>query len=175
MTFRLLTVGDCTASCVKVLLGDGEIMLGTDKVFRAAQRSAGPGTTVLLNSPGGIVDGGLRLGRAFRETRSTVGVAPGGRCYSSCAYALLGGVSRSVYSGADYGVHQSIRVDRKPGAPPTAADKASLREVMTKLRKYTKDMGVNADLLDLVMSTSHEDIRVLDSKELTQMRVVTNR
>jgi len=158
---------------VKVLLGDGDIMLGTDKVFRAAQRSAGPGTTVLLNSRGGIVYGGLRLGRAFRETRSTVGVAPGGGCYSSCAYALLGGVNRKVYSGADYGVHQSVRADRKPGAAPTAADKAALREVMAVVRKYTKDMGVSPDLLDLVMSTPHEDIRALDSQELTQMRVVT--
>ncbi len=173
MTFREVELGDCKKSCSTVLLGEGEIVMGTERAFRSAIRRAGSGTPVLLHSPGGNVAGSLLLGVAFRESGSTVGVAPGGACYSACAYALLGGVNRKVLTGAQFGVHEFITIGRKPGKKLSANDKREDAETLALLREYAKAMGVNPELISLAAKTKHGNIRVLSQKELRRMRVVT--
>ncbi len=175
MTFRPIEIGDCSKSCNKVLLGEGLITRDSYKSFQNALRRTGRGTPVLLHSPGGNLAGGLLLGIAFRESRVKVGVAPGGGCFSACAYAMLGGVNRTVYSGGKFGVHEFTELGRKANYVPTARDKAEDREIRAILRKYAQEMGVSPDLIGLATSTRHDDMRVLSSKELSKMHVVTSR
>jgi hypothetical protein len=175
MTFRPLEIGDCRKSCSKVLLGEGVIARDSYKTFQAALRRVGRNTQVLLHSPGGNLAGGLLLGIAFRESGAKVAVAPGGGCFSACAYAMLGGVNRKVYSGGQYGVHEFSEPDRKPGYVPTARDKAEEKEIQAILRRYTKEMGVSPELIGMANRIRHDNIRVLSSKELSRMRVVTGR
>jgi hypothetical protein len=50
---------------------------------------------VILNSPGGNLDEGLKLGRFFHRARiSTFVLGYGGGCASACAIAFLGGRDR---------------------------------------------------------------------------------
>lgn len=174
MTFRALNIGDCRKSCTKVLLGEGEIARSTDRAFKAALRKTG-NVPVLLHSAGGDLAGGLLLGFAFRETGSEVGVAPGGGCFSACAYAMLGGVNRKVYAGGQFGVHEFSERDRKAGYVPNAREKAEDKQIQALLRAYAKDMGVSPDLIRLATKTRNDSIRVLSSRELSRMRVVTGR
>jgi hypothetical protein len=51
---------------------------------------------VALDSPGGIVDEGLAIGRAIRAREIGTAVLPGTICLSSCPYALAGGAERRV-------------------------------------------------------------------------------
>ena len=75
------------------------------------------GWSVRLNSPGGDLAGGIRLGELIRKLKldTEIGVtepdsyghwktAPG-LCASACAFAFLGGLSRRA-SGGELGVHQ---------------------------------------------------------------------
>jgi hypothetical protein len=175
MTFRPIEIGDCRKSCTTVLLGEGQIARNSYKAFQSALRRTGRGTPVLLHSPGGNLAGGLLLGIAFREAGTKVGVAPGGGCFSACAYAMLGGVNRTVYSGGKFGVHEFSELGRKADYVPTARDKAEDREIRAILRKYTQEMGVSPDLIGMATRTRHDDIRVLSSKELSRMGIVTRR
>jgi len=157
----------------KVVLAQGEIAAHSDRGFRSAMRRAGRGTPVILNSPGGNLAGGVRLGLAFREAGVSVGVAPGGVCLSACAYALLGGVNRKVLAGGQFGVHSFATVGRAPGRKPTRREIEEDREVNRFLRLYVKSLGVNPELIGLAEATRNEDMKILSRKELRRMRVVT--
>ena len=175
MTFRPVKVGDCRTLCVEILLGEGVIAVNSERSFRSALRRVNRDTPVLLNSPGGNLAGGLLLGIAFREAGSTVGVAPGGACYSACAYALLGGVNRKVLAGGQFGVHQFSTPGRSSGRALSAREKLENQTAETILRKYARLMGVNPELIGMADRTSHRDIRLLSPKELKRLRVVTGR
>ena len=74
-----------------------------------------------FNSPGGSLLGGIRLGRAIRMLAMNTSIGKTvlnsafeehsfyhtekGICFSACAYAFLGGLTR-VANGGEYGVHQ---------------------------------------------------------------------
>lgn len=162
------------ADGIKVLLGEGEIAPNSDRAFRAALRKAGRGTPVILHSPGGNLAGGVRLGLAFRETGTNVGVAPGGACFSACAYALLGGVNRMVLKGGQYGVHSFATTGRSSKRKPTKNEIAEDKEVNRFLRKYARTLGVSPDLIGVAEGTRHKDMKILSKKELRKMRVITD-
>ena len=172
MTFRPVDLGDCRKSCTRALVAEGEIIRDTDRAFLAALRRAGRGRTVLLNSPGGDLAGGILLGIAFREAGAKVGVVPGGGCYSACAYALLGGVSRSVPRGSEVGVHEFADPDWRPGYKPPPHVQRENDAINGFLRGYARAMGISPSIIGLAVRTRHDRIRVLSRSELRRMRVV---
>jgi hypothetical protein len=172
MTFKRLEVG-CPESCTTVLLGEGHIVRDSDKAFKTALRRAGPGTAVILHSPGGLLYGGLLLGVAFREAGISVGVAPGGTCYSACAYALLGGVNRKVLSGGQVGVHEFFDREGDPNRKLTAKEKQENKEIAEILRIYAKGMGASPDLIALALATKRDNIKILSPQQLKRFHVVT--
>jgi hypothetical protein len=100
------------------IFADGEISPGTfDKfqLFLKAHPSLIAGATVILNSPGGSVAEGIKLGGAIRDLhfRTDVGavgngamsIAPG-LCLSACIYPYLGGEYRYLHQGSAIGVHR---------------------------------------------------------------------
>jgi hypothetical protein len=153
MTFKRLEFG-CPKACVRVLLGEGQIVHNSARAFKTALRRAGPGTPVILHSPGGQLAGGLLLGVAFREAGINVGVAPGGACFSACAYALLGGVNRKVLSGGKVGVHEFFDIDGDPKRKLTAREKQENKEIVELLKVYTQAMGVSPELVSLALRRS---------------------
>lgn len=171
MTFKPVDIGDCRTSCRKVLLAEGEIMSDSDLAFQRASRKAGRGRTVLLNSPGGNILGSLKLGFAFREAKAAVGVVSGGGCYSSCAFALLGGVDRSVPEDAQFGVHGFA--DRRTKVP--LRDLSYDKDIYGFLRAYAEEMGVSPTLIAMAEKTRNDDMRILSREELKKTRVVTGR
>jgi hypothetical protein len=174
MSFKAVDLGDCRTSCARVLLGEGEIGVNTDRVFRAALRRHGPDLPVILHSPGGNLKGGLMLGVAFRDARRPVAVAPGGMCYSACAYALLGGVERRVPTNGKLGVHDFFKIDERPGRRVSRAEKQERADIAELLRAYARAMGVDPRIISLAAATKSSGMKVLSRAELRRMRVVTS-
>src|SRR5579863_9666524 len=99
------------------IFADGEIVPGTFEKFESfvkAHPSLIPDAAVILNSPGGSVTEGIKLGDAirdlhFRTNVGTVGDEPmsiaSGTCLSACIYPYLGGEYRYLREGSSIGVH----------------------------------------------------------------------
>jgi hypothetical protein len=173
MKFQLLEFGCPGKQCLKALLGEGEITNDTDRVFRSALRKAGHDTPVILHSPGGDLAGGIKLGLAFRDAGSTVGVAPGGGCFSACAYALFGGVNRKVLTGGKLGVHEFIEVGRNPKRKLGAAELRRNKDIAQLLNVYTEAMGVSPEVIGMALKTRHNDIKILSRAEMKRMHITT--
>jgi ATP-dependent protease ClpP protease subunit len=52
--------------------------------------------SVYLNSGGGYMEDGYKLGELFRKEQARTMIAYNGECYSSCAAAFLGGIYRKM-------------------------------------------------------------------------------
>lgn len=117
---------------------------------------------VVLNSSGGSLAGGLALGRAIRDLRfDTVleTISDTTSCYSACAYAFLGGVSRRVGVG-QIGFRRGAEAD-VGGAAPTSQ----------QLDAYLAEMGVSHDWLSVAANAGPAQARVLSHEEADELRV----
>ena len=121
-----------SGACEMLLIADGVIERDSDERLLKTLGSLPGGITVELNSPGGDLQGGLRLGDAIRGKRLNTRVRyayPAGAktakdfrpavCYSACALAFLGGVNRSLDDRAQYGVHGLQRADPQQAPNPS--------------------------------------------------------
>jgi hypothetical protein len=147
-------------------LGRGEIILAQGKIERKTEDSFGEmvkampaGTIVLLNSMGGDLVGGLRLGQSIRSRDFNTWIMdvqadnPAitdkktiGRCFSACAYTFLGGVIRRVDKAGQLGVHQFRNKDDK-------LDANQAQKISAMIARYLDAMGINRQLLDQAMLT----------------------
>jgi hypothetical protein len=130
-----------------------------------------------LNSDGGNLLEGMKLGRLIREydLYTYIGTrgndffkTNSGECYSSCALAFLGGEYRFSSQGSVYGVHRF--------SAPTRGDNDSdiAQIVSASVVQYIRDMGVDPGLFTLMTEAgSSEIIRVPVSTQL-RLNVVNN-
>jgi hypothetical protein len=138
-----------------------------------------PGSDFIIDSPGGVVQGALDLGREIRKHRLNTRVGRKGgkegrtlihkntRCLSACALAFLGGHFRFVEEGKEYGVH---RFDALPGAV-TGIDRA--QALSGRIISYLNDMQVSTELFTLMSKTPSETMRILTPEELRELKVAT--
>jgi hypothetical protein len=119
MTFEIVYMNH-----TNVVVADGDITAKTPEAFQAFLDTSpfdGFRFVVALNSGGGSLVGGMRLGQMIRESGLDTTVEayppdattgkPGyatrpGQCYSACAIAFLGGVRRAKPEEAKLGFHQ---------------------------------------------------------------------
>ncbi len=161
--------------------------------FTRANRVAG--LTVVLDSPGGSMTGGLRLGRAFRAAgvntlvgrtlvrsegsrTASVMISHGIGCASACTYAFIGGVQRLVPTTSRFGVHQFSRAIGQDGRfesdAPSMRDFVQAQRRMAELAVYVQEMGVDARLLELASSTPYGgQLRVLAPTDIGNLRIAT--
>jgi len=171
MTFRVVRPANCAKNCAEYILGDGYILSNSyARYLNLARRLKRP-LPVYLRSPGGLVDGGIRLGQALRARKARVLVARGGECSSACAYAFLGGASRSVPSGARLGVHRSISISVIDGKVVIGTERDA-REI-AMLRRYMASMGANPGLAEFAASVDPRRMHYLNDGELRRFGVVS--
>lgn len=147
-------------------LGLGDIVVAQGKIERKSEDGFGEavknlpaGTIVVLNSMGGDLVGGLRLGQSIRARDFNTWVMDAtsdnpaikdkknmGRCFSSCAYAFLGGVLRRVDRAGQLGVHQFRNTEDK-------LDANQAQKISAMLARYLDTMGINRQLLDQALLT----------------------
>jgi hypothetical protein len=134
---------------------------------------------IILNSPGGLLAEGLRLGRFFHEAKIATYVFAGGiGCHSACSLAFLGGRDsttgkplRVMMSGARLGFHQfSARFD--PGRSYTQKDMSAAVEdahrVMDSIIGYLRAIDEDLSFLTLMLKAPHESIALLSDDAAAQ-------
>jgi len=142
-----------------IVLAQGKIERKTEDAFGVAVKNMPAGTIVLLNSLGGDLVGGLRLGQSIRardfntwimdtQTEKTAikDKKISGKCFSSCAYTFLGGVVRKVDKTGQLGVHQFRNQEDK-------LDANQAQKISAMLARYLDAMGINRQLLDQALLT----------------------
>jgi hypothetical protein len=139
---------------------------------------------VHLDSPGGSLVGGIKLGEFFRKHRFTTYVAKtvpyegwftmaDGVCASACAIAFIGGVERHS-KGGDLGIHQfyqEISLKNPSEKAFNALDMSSQQLVSAILIDYAFRMGVDPRFVAIASATTPDQMHYLDTEELELLRV----
>lgn len=137
-------------------------------IAKAKKDELPPLITIMFDSPGGDVAGGVALGQFIRsrgydtalerdiEEEMTIDpsskaspvrrIATNTMCASACSLAFFGGRARSMTTDARLGVHQFYS-----GTGSDIGESAT-QFTMTKLALYLDDMGVDRQILDFASS-----------------------
>jgi hypothetical protein len=181
MDFRLSLPCPRHHPCQNVLYGVGDITSQTPAAFRAflaAHPRARERTTgLVLNSQGGSLLAGLELGQAIRDagwntiTGLTYPQTDGSHvtavCYSSCAWAFAGGITRVMFTDGALGVHQFYGAGEAQITPDQAS--AGSQALTARINLYLDRMGVSRYLQDLASLTPSEQMRYLTQDEATSL------
>jgi hypothetical protein len=183
MRFRLIPWGDkasCGDRCPLAIVAEGEIRFDTPARFRAFVASQNGNrrlhAVVLLSSPGGSVEASMMLGQMFRQTKvlAIVGTPLGGgriggaRCYSACAYALMGGLRRIVPPTSSVGIHR-MHLDERGAASRRGGGAERVYgtpQWVERLTAYAVEMGISRDLIATAETIAPEHIKVLSAQEM---------
>jgi hypothetical protein len=179
MRFEVFQPCAGTASfCGPMILAQGELDPGAPERLKKILQSMNVYPRVVFDSPGGNLLAGVQMGELIRSwgLNTAIGLGymketPDGMhavaldvgCYSACAYAFMGGVSRYVLDGAHFGVHQfSGAVENQ---------QASTQVTLAFLSQYMKRMGVDRDLLDVASLTSADDVTEIAHQDAVQFNL----
>lgn len=187
MTFDLHGTGGNCNGC-EWIGGDGPIDdTSLPNLIAALKKVDGgyPGLRVVLNSPGGNLAGGLKLGEYIRskqfntEVGRTVPDASGwketapGKCASACSFAFLGGVRREA-KGGEIGVHQFYRdiALKDPSAKIfDAVDLSSQQLVSAMLIEYVHRMGIDPRFVSIASNVAPTDVLWLTLDQSKDLKV----
>ncbi len=172
----------------KVLLLQGGFDPGDSLKFADFMRRAGRVDEVWFDSPGGLVDEGLEIGRKIRSLGLATRIPKNAKCASICAFAFLGGVIRYIEPGGRFGLHmftisgnvellEEVTELIKTYGPQGAAEIISQIEQESALAAkeqadYLIEMSVSLRLLFPNYMTSHSDIAWLTRQELVSYNVL---
>jgi len=137
-----------------------------------------PGSSVYLDSPGGSLTAGMKLGRLFRSAGfdTDVGRPPpsgqslalSGECFSACSLAFLGGRWRYITRGSVYGVHRFYFTK----SMPQEADIAQMMAAVVV--QFIRDMGADPELFSEMTRAGRDEIVVIPEDDLKRLNVVND-
>lgn len=123
-----------------------------------------PSPTVSLDSPGGNMFAGIKLGQAIRRLAFDTEILDRQTCASACALAFLGGAERSLDTNGRFGVHQFSSAIGNVGDSLTQA-------TIVAVASYIESMGVDRKLLDVASLIPPASIYWLTDEQRQQLRV----
>ena len=176
----------------KVLIAEGAYASGSTAALHSALQQHMPVAEIWFNSPGGVAQEGVLMGKLIREWGVPTRVPSGYWCISACNFAFLGGPLRAIDAGGQYAVHMFTRPGsvgrvanrmRAQGANERALEKSIESEVAateqrsaqlaTEQNDFIIRMGVSRRLLSEVMYNQEaRGIRCLTPTEMTTYNVV---
>lgn len=169
---RLTFTVEEAADYGQVLLMNGPIVAGDAERFAAFLASlVDVPEDVVLNSPGGIVDEALAIGRALRSREMDTVILPGMACVSACPYILAGGVERHVSLRGVVGLHQHYY--ETPGYMPVFWAVKDIQYNQARTMTYLIEMGIDPSVMRFGLSTPPDDIYVLIEQELLDSRLAS--
>jgi hypothetical protein len=161
-----------------MFLLQGEIFGGELQKLQSMvdRQPAGKKLSIFLNSPGGNLGEGLRLGAYFHLKRiATLVKGSGGVCASACALAFLGGRDstgkplRVKLSGGKLGFHQFRTASYDPLKIYTKADfelqVARAQNITREVVLYLKMIGDDLSKLKLMLRAPSEGMYFVPDKE----------
>ncbi len=117
-----------------------------------------------VNSPGGLVEEGIRAGDKMAESNWTVWVREGASCHSACVLIVAAGDMRMI--AGDVGVHRIMRIGSK--ATSRVELNQELREVYERMREFLERNGATVAVADMMMTVPNRSLRLLTSAELAE-------
>lgn len=130
--------------------------------------------TVVLNSPGGSLGGGINLGRAIRELNFNTRVGSMTRranaiCASSCAYAFAGGVYRYFSSdSARLGIHQFYQ------AGDNRVDAGDAQQISSVIVDHLQTMGVDPQAFVVASAVAGDSMVWLSVSDAVALGLANN-
>jgi hypothetical protein len=127
---------------------------------------------LVINSPGGNLFGGIKLGKAIRSAYllTYVGRAASdslklaaGECYSACALAFLGGEYRYMVDGSIYGVHRFYFIKSND------QDTDAAQVVSAAVVQYMRDMDIDPTLFTEMTKVGQTEINILSKDDLSRL------
>lgn len=142
----------------------------------AALLPSGTMVKVVLDSDGGDLIEGIRLGDLFHQAGMATFVASGGRCHSACALAFLGGrdprtgeAMRIKPASAKLGFHQFRRGKLDPLKVYTKADLeaeiAETQRVTGEIVRYLQRIGDGLAKLGFMLRSPAETMNILSDED----------
>ncbi len=184
------------------IFADGYFCADTDKKFQqflTQNPAKAPNTIVVLNSGGGNLGAGVRMGIIIRQQKMWTQVGSQlplmipqnenipaqavpyiaepssppfpGECASACTLAFMGGIHRTVGYASNYGVHQFESTSQTPDPTLQAQTEAVAAEIVT----YLGQMGISPDYMGYMVQKTGNDVTNLSMKVLQQLHIVTPR
>ncbi len=156
----------------EVLLLYGGIEPGDAQRFDAYLSSLdGLSMPVALNSPGGVVDEALAIGRMLREREARTVVLPGMVCLSACPYILASGSERRVSRQGAVGLHQHYY--EAPRLLPVFWAVEDIQRGQGRTMEYLIEMGIDPGVMVHALKTPPAEIYVLVENQLLESGFAT--
>jgi hypothetical protein len=169
----------------------GVIDESTPKKFEQFRKHHPYQQTIYLHSPGGNLMAGMELGRLFRKYKMPVSIAKteqvkgesysettSGICASACAYAFLGGASRSITENSKIGFHQFYKTTiLEANANPISVQGYTLSAdqlISGIIAAYIVEMGVDARVLSIASLAGKDEMLSPNDSELRVLKVITS-
>jgi len=161
---------------LSVFLLDGEIKGGETLQLEAllSKLPSNQSAAIILNSPGGSLVEGLKLGRLFYRARIATSVlGHGGGCHSACAIAFLGGrdherkASRIKMTGSNLGFHQfnRSRSAAEMARKYTKTEMLRTYAVTLSIVEYLSDIGEDMQFLHLMLKAPNAQINLISNED----------
>jgi hypothetical protein len=125
---------------------------------------------IAFDSHGGDLDSAMRLGRMLRILGKDTIQTRNMHCESACSLAFLGGVRRMAEPGS-IGVHRVYFTEAYEGSRDEAV--VDMQKSTAVILGYLRELGVEAELLEISYGYDRDDMRFLSSAEMARMRVTT--
>jgi hypothetical protein len=144
--------------CQLMVVYESAINSNNLEAFISQTANLPTGTIILLNSQGGDLSSGIRLGQVIRqkgfntrvgraqEQQNATVKAPG-VCLSSCALAFLGGNQRQIDERDELGFF-SLQSTQKF---PSKLSEEDLKKALSNIARYLDQMNINGTLLEQIM------------------------
>jgi hypothetical protein len=169
---------------------EGEITPDTPATFEKFLTTATifKNQRIALNSPGGSVLAGMKLGAIIRQRGFLTAVARSskdgsfsslapGVCASSCVFALAGGTERSVVAPSRVGVHQ-ISIDFQSMYKTSAVSVEDLDQSFAISQtaiglaiSYFLEMAIDPSIVTMMTTKAPTEIKWLSDAELTSTKI----
>jgi len=187
MNFELYK-GTATCPGCLIIQADGNITERTPVLFSAFIQknsiSIGKDITVVMNSSGGSLLGGLELGRIIKRNGLDTHIGRieipnkggksliSGQCASACAYAFLGGRRRSKEADSKYGLHQVSSTSNAV----ISINKAirGTQDIIAGISKYIEEMGASLNIVTVATRASAESIHWVDDTNLSLLKIINS-
>lgn len=151
---------DLPADELDVIALNAEIAPGTPGDLDRALAARPNARTLVLNSPGGAVDGALIIAQEVRRRGMRTYIPEGMGCYSACAYIFFAGENR--IADGELGVHQ-ISQD--------VADIVLTQITIGDILDALDEFGVQQQVISYMLRTPPDDMHVFSRIEIAELGI----
>ncbi len=124
---------------------------------------------VFLDSGGGDLRETIKIANLLEKSYAATHVPAGARCYSACFILWMGGVTRTVASGATLGVHR-IRVQVDGDSVDPASE--PFANISRRVETYMAGLGTPRTILDKMNATAPADMFVISQRWLAEQQLL---